>query len=186
MKSQVSFRVSDNEFEGESEQSTPNTKNINQATVKSNALVVSRCRIVPPENQDDELKGDEKISYAEIIREVIKILSPYICSRIQEEKGIVKPMSGIEALSPELTVREDIVLPLSPLVSEVKDPKAGWMASPKMENFLAPSKYYKTYGETLSTSSLPKLDSDASRLGLSNPSSVTMSSKNLDTIAKKV
>ena len=60
-----SFRVSDNEFEGESEQSTPNTKNTNQATVKSK--VVSWSRIVPPEDQDDELKGDEKISYAEII-----------------------------------------------------------------------------------------------------------------------
>ena len=75
-------------------------------------------------------------------------------------------MSGIEALSPELMVREDIALPQSPLVlstvnyiqSEVKDLKAGWMAPPKMENFLAPSKYYKTYDETLSTSSLPKLD----------------------------
>ena len=75
-------------------------------------------------------------------------------------------------------VREDIAVPQSPLVlstvnyiqSEVKDPKAGWIASPKMENVLAPSKYYKTYGETLSSSSLPKLDSDVSRLDLSNPS----------------
>ena len=108
----------------------------------------------------------------------------------QEGKGPVKPMLGIEALSPELTVREDIALPQSPLVlstinyiqSEVKDPKAGWMAPPKMEKVLAPSKYYKTYGETLSTSSLPELDPDAWRLDLLNPSSVTMSPKNLDTI----
>ena len=41
VKSQVSFKMSDNEFEGESEQSTPNTKNTNQATVKSKAPVVS-------------------------------------------------------------------------------------------------------------------------------------------------
>ena len=103
-------------------------------------------------------------------------------------------MSGIEALSPELTVREDIALSQSPLVlstanyiqSEVKDPKAGWMAPPKMENVLAPSKYYKTYDGMLSMTSLPKLDSDMSRLDLSNPSSVTMSSKNLDTIEKQV
>ena len=143
-----------------------NTKNTNQATVKSKAPVVLRSHIVPPEDQDDELNGDEKISYAEIIRKVIKILTPNICTRKQEEKGPVKPMLGIEALSPELTVREDIALPQSPLVlstvnyiqSEFKDPKAGWMAPPKMETFLAPSKYYKTYGETLSTSSLPKLD----------------------------
>ena len=82
-------------------------------------------------------------------------------------------MSGIEALSPELTVREDSALPQSPLVlstvnyiqSEVKDPKAGWMAPPKMENFLAASKYYKTYGETLSSSSLPKLDYDEKLVG---------------------
>ena len=71
MKSQVSFRVSDNEFKGESEQPTPNTKNTNQATVKSKAPVVSRPRIVPPEDQDDEFKGDEKVSYVEIICEVI-------------------------------------------------------------------------------------------------------------------
>ena len=103
-------------------------------------------------------------------------------------------MSGIEVLSPELTVREDIALSQSPVVlstvnniqSEVKGPKAGWMVLPKMENFLAPSKYYKIYGETLSTSSLPKLDSDASRLDISNPSSFTMSSKNLDTVEKQV
>ena len=186
--------MSDNEFEGESEQSTPNTKNTNQATVKSKALIVSSSRIVPSRDQDDELKGDEKISYAEIIRKVTKILPPNINPRKQEEKGPVKPKSGIEALSPELTVREDIALPQSPLVlstvnyiqSEVKDPKAGWMAPPKMETFLAPSKYYKTYGETLATSSLPKLDSDASRLDISNPSSFTMSSKNLDAIEKQV
>ena len=194
MKIQVSFRMSDNEFEGESEQYTLSLKNTNQATVKSKAPVVSRSRIVPPDDQDDELKGDEKISYAEIIREGIKVLPHNICRRKQEEKGPVKPMSGIEALSPELEVREDIALPQSPLVlstvnyiqSEVKDPKAGWVAPPKMENFFVPSKHYKTYGETLSASYLPTLDSDASRLDLANPSSVTMSSKNLDTIEKQV
>ena len=37
-------------------------KNTNQATVKSKAPVVSHSRIVPSEDQDDELKEDEKIS----------------------------------------------------------------------------------------------------------------------------
>ena len=108
--------MSDIEFEGESKQSTPNAKKTNQATVKSKALVLSRSHIVPPEDQDDELKRDEKISYEEIIREVIKILPPNIFPRKQEEKGPVKPMLGIEALSPGLTVREDIAFPQSPLV----------------------------------------------------------------------
>ena len=66
--------MSDNEFEGENEQFTPNTKNTNQATVKSKAPVVSCSCIVPPEDQDDELKGEKKISYAEIIHKVVKIL----------------------------------------------------------------------------------------------------------------
>ena len=152
VKSQVTFRVFDNEFEGESEQSTPNTKNTNQATVKPKAPVVSHSHIIPPEDQDDELKGDEKISYAEIIREVIKILPLNICPR--KKKVLLN-------LCQALKVREDIALPQSPLVlptvnyiqSEVKHPKTGWMAPPKVENFLAPSKYmyYKTCGETLST-----------------------------------
>ena len=57
---------------------------------------MSRSCIVPLEDQDDELKGDEKISYGESIREVIMILPSNICPRKQEEKGPVKPMSGIE------------------------------------------------------------------------------------------
>ena len=63
--------MSDNELEGESEQFTPNTKNTNQAIVKSQAPVVSHSLIIPPEDQDDELKGDKKICYAEVIRKVV-------------------------------------------------------------------------------------------------------------------
>ena len=76
------------------------------------------------------------------------------------------PKSGIEAMSPELTVKEGIALPQSPLVlstvsciqTEVKGPKARWIAPSQREKVLAPSKYYKIYGETLSTCTLPKLD----------------------------
>ena len=104
-------RVFNNDFEGESVHSTPDTQSTNQAKVKSNASVASHFLKVPPEYQDEELKGDEKISYAEVIREVIKIIPPNICHRKQEDKGPVKPKSGIEAVSPELTVKEDIALP---------------------------------------------------------------------------
>ena len=61
-------------------------------------------------------KGDKKICYAEVIRKVVKILPSNICPRKQEETGPVKPVSGIEVLSPELMVREDIALSQSPVV----------------------------------------------------------------------
>ena len=125
--------MSNNGFKGESEQSTPNTKNTNQATVKSKASVVSCSRIVPPEDQDDELKGYEKI---------------YLM-----RKSFAKSLRFFpQIIAPESTVREDIALPQSPLVlstgpqsplvlstvnyiqAEVIEPKAGWIAPPEMEN----------------------------------------------------
>ena len=51
--------------------------------LKSNASVASHSLIVPPHDQDEEPKGDEKISYAE----VIKILPPNICPSSKEDKG---------------------------------------------------------------------------------------------------
>ena len=172
---------------------TSNTKNTNQASAKSKAPVVSCSLIVPPVDQDDELKGDEKISYVEIICEVIKILPPNICPWKQEEKGPVKPFSCIDYhqncgsektlffLSFRWCFQQSITFSLRSEIPKLD----GWLCL-NWRIFLAPSKYCKTYGETLPTSSLPKLDSDVSRLDLSNPSAVTVSSKNLDAIEKQV
>lgn len=63
----------------------------------------------------------------------------------------MKPKSGIDALSPELKVKEDTALPQFPLVlltvnyiqAEDKEPKAGWTAPLQIQEVLAPSNIIK-------------------------------------------
>ena len=123
---------------------------------------------------------------------MIQILPPKICPSKQEDTGPARPKSGIEALSPGAGIKDGLSLPQSPLVIstvefiwlKVPKPGAGWTAPSSLEKELALMKYYKTYRDKLPTT-LPKLDSDTSKLDLSSPSSITMSTKNLDILNDK-
>ena len=111
--------MSDNKFDGESHVTPPS--GLDTAEAKSKVLVVTHPLLLPPEDQDEDLKEEEKISYGEIIREVIKILPPEICPRKQEDSSPTDPKSGIEALTPRAGIKDDLALPQSPFVLQTVD-----------------------------------------------------------------
>ena len=76
----------------------PTGQNTTQA--RPNVPVVTHPFLIPPGDQEEDLKEEEKISYNEIIREGIKILPPEICPWKQEDKGPAIPKSGMEAWTP--------------------------------------------------------------------------------------
>ena len=60
----LSCRVSDNEFDGESNVTPPTGRNTTHAM--SYVPVVTHPLLIPPREQDEDLKEEEKISYGEI------------------------------------------------------------------------------------------------------------------------
>ena len=180
-------RVSDDEFDGESNVTPPTGWNATQAM--SNALVVTHSLLIPPGEQGKDLKEEEKVSYGEIIREVIKILSPEIFPRKQEDTGPAITKSGIEVLTPGAGIKDDPPLPQSTVVLQTII-LYGWRLQnqgPDGLRFLHWKRSLHQWTITRPpTSALPKLDSDVSKLDLSNPSSITISSENLDRLEWQV
>ena len=188
----VSVIVEDNEFDGESEAS-PRSRDTSRSEWN-----IQRDRPQSKASESQSIHSDEedevtKIPYADIIKEIFKILPVDMCPPKEQSSIPSKPRSGIDRLKPSDS-KDSLSLPQSQMIEDIREISQDYISKKaKIEtNWVAPHdlvakklgthmKYYNLHREFF-PANIPKLDRDASKLDLSDKTNFNVSPKFLESL----
>lgn len=181
----LSIRVDNNEFEGESRAGSPH---------KASSNLAKKTRFDRgSSNSEEEEEGI--ISFAEAIQEVMSLLPSEFCPRKESSETLQRPRSTLDALNPsedkssaslpQSLLIKDVVNVFQSLIDKKVKLEPGWVTNKSLERDLGINvKHYRSHGQ-LFPDSVPKIDKDASLLDLISSGNANLPVKSLETMERQ-